>query len=191
MLRELPTTDHPPARLGPGAVVWLTGLSGSGKSTLAEAAAQQLRADGRACVVLDGDVLREGLNADLGFAPEHRAENIRRVGEVAALFAQEGLIALCAFISPYAAGREQARQAAARQPTQPPFFEVFVDAPLAACEARDVKGLYAKARAGELPMFTGIDAPYETPRAPALHLRTDRDHPERCVEALLALLTPG
>ncbi|PIE19466.1 MAG: adenylyl-sulfate kinase [Proteobacteria bacterium] len=190
MLRELPTSDLPPARLGRGAVIWLTGLSGSGKSTLAQAAAQRLRRGDRACVVLDGDLLREGLCNDLGFSPKDRAENSRRVGEVAALFAAEGLVALCALISPDAAGRDQARAATARQLPAPPFFEVFVDAPLATCEARDVKGLYAKARAGELAMFTGVDAPYEAPQAPELHLRTDREDPRRCVEALLALLAP-
>ena len=177
----------PTARLGEGAVVWFTGLSGSGKTTVAQAVAERLRAAGRACTVLDGDVLRDGLNADLSFSPEDRAENIRRVGEVAALFAREGLIALCAFISPYAEGRALARRAAEER-GQARFIEVFVDTPLSVCEDRDVKGLYAKARRGEVPMFTGISAPYEAPETPELRLAAGEQPLDACVARVLALL---
>ena len=151
-------------------MVWLTGLSGAGKSTLATAVEAALIRAGHAACVLDGDNLRHGLNADLGFSPEDRRENIRRAGEVAALFADAGLIVIAAFISPYRAGREAAREAigAAR------FLEVFLDAPLAVCERRDPKGLYRRARAGEIAEFTGISAPYEPPEAPALTLDTAR-----------------
>ncbi|HQP93504.1 MAG TPA: adenylyl-sulfate kinase [Thermoanaerobaculia bacterium] len=154
-----------------GGVVWLTGLSGAGKSTLATAVEAALIRAGHAACVLDGDNLRHGLNADLGFSREDRRENIRRAGEVAALFADAGLIVIAAFISPYRAGREAAREAigAAR------FLEVFLDAPLAVCERRDPKGLYRRARAGEIAEFTGISAPYEPPEAPALTLDTARE----------------
>ncbi len=149
--------QHPqPSRRG--AVIWLTGLSGAGKSTLAVALAQCLNAQGHASYVLDGDALRTGLNADLGFSPADRHENIRRASEVAALFADAGLICIAALISPYRADR-----AAARKACRTEFHEVHVSADLATCEARDPKGLYRRARAGELRGFTGIDAPYETP----------------------------
>jgi adenylyl-sulfate kinase len=165
-------------------VVWLTGLSGSGKSTLAAALEQRLVAGGRAAYVLDGDNIRHGLNADLGFSPDHRDENIRRIGEVAALFADAGLIAITAFISPYRSARDRARRAARNAP----FLEVFVRAPLDVCERRDPKGLYAKARAGALHDFTGIDAPYEPPAEAALTLDTAAQSVDDCVEAILALL---
>lgn len=151
-----------------GAVLWLTGLSASGKSTLAMRLEEQLTVRGYACYVLDGDNLRQGLNANLGFSPEARAENIRRVGEVAALFADAGLICITSLISPYCADREKARVAAGRYA----FHEIHIAADLATCEHRDPKGLYRKARAGELPQFTGIDAPYEAPDAPALKIDT-------------------
>ncbi len=141
-----------------GAVLWLTGLSASGKSSLAMALEQALTAHGYSCYVLDGDNVRRGLNANLGFSPQDRTENIRRVGEVAALFADAGLICITAFISPYRADRAGAR-ACCRQP----FHEIHVAADLATCEARDPKGLYKKARAGALAEFTGISAPYEAP----------------------------
>ncbi|MDH1632839.1 adenylyl-sulfate kinase [Pseudomonas mosselii] len=160
---------YPPTCARHGAVIWLTGLSGAGKSTLAEALAHQLDELGHACYVLDGDVLRTGLNADLGFSPEDRHENIRRTGEVAALFADAGLICIAALISPYRAGR-----AAARQACKTGFHEVHVKADLATCEARDPKGLYRRARAGELTGFTGIDAPYEVPERPELVVETAR-----------------
>lgn len=148
--------------------LWLTGLSGSGKSTFAFALEQRLFAAGHACTVLDGDNIRHGLNRDLGFSPEDRGENIRRVAEVARLFNDAGLVVITAFISPYRADREQAREIIGAER----FLEAFVDAPLEECERRDPKGLYARARAGEIPEFTGISAPYESPEAPAMHLRT-------------------
>jgi adenylylsulfate kinase len=166
-----------------GAVVWLTGLSGSGKSTIARAAEERLAAAGRLAYVLDGDNLRHGLCADLGFAAADRTENIRRVGHVAALLADAGVLVLTAFISPFRADR-----AAARAVLGADLLEVFVDAPLAACEARDPKGLYRKARAGEIAEFTGVSSPYEPPEHPDLHLRTADASLAMCVDALLALL---
>ena len=144
-----------------GAVIWLTGLSGAGKSTLAMDLERRLFALGCAAYVLDGDNLRHGLNADLGFGPDDRRENVRRAGEVAALFADAGLICVVALISPYRDDRDRARAAAVPHP----FLEVFVDAPLPVCEARDPKGLYRKARTGAIAGFTGVDAPYERPEA--------------------------
>jgi adenylylsulfate kinase len=151
-------------------VVWLTGLSGSGKSTLALALERRLFDEGVRVSLLDGDNVRTGINRNLGFHEEDRSENIRRIAEVARLFAQSGLVVLCAFISPTRAMRELARGIIG----EADFLEVFVDAPLEVCEARDVKGLYAKARDGHLPGFTGIDAPFEPPLTPGLHLPTDR-----------------
>ncbi|HLM62710.1 MAG TPA: adenylyl-sulfate kinase [Acidimicrobiales bacterium] len=151
-----------------GATVWLTGLSGSGKSTVAVEVERALVATGRAAYLLDGDNLRHGLNADLGFSAADRTENIRRVGEVARLFADAGVVALVPVISPYAADRDRAR--GIHDAVGLPFVEVFVDTPLAVCEARDPKGLYAKARAGEIRGFTGIGDPYEAPADPDLRL---------------------
>ena len=164
-----------------GAVLWLTGLSASGKSTLAMRLEEQLTVRGYACYVLDGDNLRQGLNANLGFSPEARAENIRRVGEVAALFADAGLICITSLISPYRADREKARVAAGRHA----FHEIHIAADLATCEHRDPKGLYRKARAGELQQFTGIDAPYEAPDAPALKIETGELSEAASLELLL------
>ncbi|MFD6455070.1 adenylyl-sulfate kinase, partial [Nocardia sp. NPDC060220] len=141
--------------------VWLTGLSGSGKSTLAVELERLLVATGRPAYLLDGDNLRHGLNAGLGFSPADRDENVRRVAEVAALFADSGAVAIVSVISPFAAQRTAARTV--HTDRELPFHEVFVDTPLAECERRDSKGLYAKARAGELPGFTGIGSPYERP----------------------------
>jgi bifunctional enzyme CysN/CysC len=149
-----------------GATVWFTGLSGSGKSTIASAVAVALTDRGVLVYTLDGDNLRHGLNGDLGFSAEDRAENVRRVGEVARLFADAGVVALVPLISPYRAGRDAAR--ALHEAAGLDFVEVFVDAPLEVCETRDPKGLYAKARAGELTGFTGIDDPYEPPESPEL-----------------------
>ncbi len=151
-----------------GATVWFTGLSGSGKSTLANAVAEALLTAGRAAYVLDGDNLRQGLNGDLGFAPDDRAENIRRVAHVARLLADAGLVALVPVISPYRADRDLAREL--HTAADLVFVEVFVDTPLELCEQRDPKGLYAKARSGELSGMTGIDDPYEPPLAPDVHL---------------------
>ena len=154
-----------------GLTVWFTGLSGSGKTTIAMAVERALYERGKLVRRLDGDVLRGGINRDLGFSPEDRAENIRRVGEIARLFADTGTVCLCSFISPYEVGREAVR--ALHHQAGIPFIEVFVDCPLSVAETRDPKGLYRKARAGQIQHFTGIDAPYETPRSPQLHLRTD------------------
>ncbi|MDD4891569.1 MAG: adenylyl-sulfate kinase [Phycisphaerae bacterium] len=167
-----------------GCVLWLTGLSGSGKSTLATALEKRLIRQGRLAYVLDGDNIRHGLNADLGFKPADRVENLRRIGQVAALFADAGLIAITAFISPYRSTREAARSAAG--PGR--FLEVFCHAPLAVCEGRDTKGLYRRARAGELKDFTGIDAPYESPRSPDLLLDTANTSVAACVRRLEQLL---
>jgi adenylylsulfate kinase len=166
-----------------GTVVWLTGLSGSGKSTLARALEQRLARAGRLAVVLDGDNVRHGLCADLGFSAADRAENIRRIGHVAALLADAGVLAITAFISPFRADR-----AAARAVVGDGFVEVFVDTPLAACEARDVKGLYAKARAGEIAEFTGVGSPYEPPGSPELHLATAGRTADDLAADVLALL---
>jgi len=149
-----------------GATVWLTGLSGSGKSTVAGELAALLTGRGGLSYTLDGDNLRHGLNGDLGFSPDDRAENVRRVGEVARLFADAGVVVLVPLISPYRAGRDHAR--ALHAAAGLPFLEVFVDTPVEVCEQRDPKGLYAKARAGEIVGFTGVDDPYEPPLAPDL-----------------------
>ncbi len=155
---------------GLGMTVWLTGLSGSGKSTIAHRAEQLLMAGGRAVYVLDGDNLRHGLNGDLGFSAEDRTENVRRVGEVARLMADAGLVVLVPVISPYRADRDRVRRI--HDVAEVPFVEVFVDTPIDLCESRDPKGLYAKARAGEIKGFTGIDDPYEAPLEPELVLPT-------------------
>lgn len=154
-----------------GVTVWFTGLSASGKSTVALEVDRILTSRAVHCTVLDGDNIRHGLNRDLGFSPEDRDENIRRIGEVAKLFTQAGIVNLTAFISPYRADRDRARQI--QEPRD--FVEVFVDCPLAVCEERDPRGLYAKARAGEIPEFTGISAPYEPPQRPEIVLRTDQE----------------
>ncbi len=163
-----------------GGVIWLTGLSGSGKSTLAMELEQVLHYGGYQVYVLDGDNVRGGLNADLGFSPEDRAENIRRIGEVAALFADAGVIVVTAFISPYREDRELARSAGKDQ-----FHEVFIKADLDTCEERDPKGLYKKARLGEIPEFTGISAPYEAPVDPALTINTSTHSIQESLDVLL------
>ena len=168
-----------------GCVVWLTGLSGSGKSTVAHALERRLFDLGCAACVLDGDNVRHGLNGDLGFSPADRDENIRRVGEVAAIMAEAGLITIVAFISPYRAGRDRARQAAGERT----FLEVLVSAPLDECSRRDPKGLYAKARAGEITDLTGVDAPYEAPEAPDAVVDTADNNVDACVATLMDLLT--
>lgn len=167
-----------------GCVVWLTGLSGSGKSTIAHALERRLIDAGRLAYVLDGDNIRSGLNADLGFRPEDREENIRRVAEVAALFADAGVVTITAFISPYREGRDFARTAADRAR----FLEVYCHAPLDECERRDPKGLYRKARAGEIDEFTGVDAPYEPPEQPDVVLRTGECDVDECVQTLFDAL---
>lgn len=168
----------------PGWIIWLTGLSGSGKSTLATELEWVLCNRGRNCLVLDGDNVRHGLCSDLGFSAEHRKENIRRVGQVAKLFSDAGLISITAFISPYRSDREMVR----RLVDPGLFIEVFVNAPLAVCERRDTKGLYARARAGDISEFTGVSAPYEPPLNPEIELRTDQSSPTECVRQILPYL---
>lgn len=163
-----------------GGVLWLTGLSGAGKSTLALAAENALHRLGYQTYVLDGDNVRAGLNRDLGFSPSDRHENIRRVAEVAALFAHSGTLVLTAFISPYQADRELARACIGDG-----FHEVYADADLSTCEARDPKGLYRRARAGEIPSFTGISAPYERPVKPDLAVDTAHQDISASVTALI------
>lgn len=167
-----------------GAVVWFTGLSGSGKTTLAQASAKALNGAGVCVKVLDGDHLRKGLCSDLGFSETDRAENIRRVAEVAALFADAGLLCLVALISPLRKARAQARVIIGKQR----FLEIYVAADLAACEQRDVKGLYKRARAGRLRRFTGLASPYEPPLRPHLSLDTSRLTKAKCVAQLMACL---
>jgi adenylyl-sulfate kinase len=170
-----------------GLVIWLTGLSGAGKTTIATELERQLFALGKHTYLLDGDILRHGLCSDLNFSSESRRENIRRAGEVAALFADAGVICIAAFISPFRADRERVR--GMLRPGR--FIEVFVNAPLAVCEKRDVKGLYAKARAGQLKEFTGVSAPYEAPEKPELELRTDLMPPAEAVARVVEYLRAG
>ena len=167
-----------------GGVIWLTGISGAGKSTLAFALEERLFRDGFQIAVLDGDNVRAGLNADLGFSHADRTENIRRVGHVSALFAALGCVCVSAFISPYRADREMARRAVAAQMPAQRFFEVYVRADLATCEQRDPKGLYRKARAGRIESFTAVDDAYEAPEQPALVIDTTRDTVARSVARL-------
>jgi bifunctional enzyme CysN/CysC len=168
----------------PGCILWLTGLSGSGKSTIATELERELFQHGRHAYVLDGDNIRHDLNSDLGFSPEDRKENIRRIGAVAKLFADAGVIAITSFISPYRADREMVRKLA-RAGT---FIEVFVNAPLEICEQRDPKGLYVKARSGQIKEFTGISAPYESPEHPEIELHTDRLTVAEAVTAIIEYL---
>ncbi|HFE45754.1 MAG TPA: adenylyl-sulfate kinase [Nannocystis exedens] len=169
-----------------GCVVWLTGLSGSGKSSIALRVERHLLELGRVAYTLDGDNIRHGLCSDLGFKPEDRRENVRRVGEVVRLMADAGVIAIVALISPYRAERTAVR---ARLP-EGRFVEVFVDTPLAICEQRDPKGLYARARSGEIPNFTGISAPYERPENPELVLPTAELDVDACVLRVIDRITP-
>ena len=171
-----------------GAVVWFTGLSGAGKSTLAQALERDLFHHGMHTYVLDGDNIRHGLNSNLGFSPEDRVENIRRVSEVAKLMADAGAVVITAFISPYRMDRRRAREIALEGNAE--FIEVFVDAPLEVCEARDPKNLYKKARAGKIREFTGIDAPYEAPEDPEIVVRTDQQTVDESVATILEQLLP-
>lgn len=161
--------------------IWLTGLSGAGKSTLADLLEQRLHAAGRHTYLLDGDNVRQGLNRDLGFSETDRVENIRRVAEVARLMTDAGLIVIVAFISPFRAERRMARALF----SEDEFIEVFVDAPLDECERRDTKGLYAKARRGELKNFTGIDSAYEQPENPEVHVMSGEGSPDECVARII------
>lgn len=165
-------------------VVWLTGICGAGKTTIAHRVESRLNAAGRHTCLLDGDNVRQGLNRDLGFSEGDRVENIRRVGEVSKLMVDAGLIVLVAFISPFRADRAAARGLV----EDDEFCEVFVDTALEVAEASDIKGLYAKARRGELPSFTGIDSPYEPPKNPELRIDTSRQSPEQAADAVVAHL---
>lgn len=167
-----------------GVTIWLTGLSGSGKSTIAVAAERALVDRGRLSYVLDGDNVRHGLNSNLGFSPEDRSENIRRIGEVAKLFTQAGVFVFTSFISPYRSDRDAVRALM----DSGDFVEIYVDASLETCESRDVKGLYKKARAGEIPEFTGISAPYEEPERPELVIDTNRQSVEESVAQVVSYL---
>lgn len=167
-------------------VIWFTGLSGSGKSTLANMLEQQLYSMGIHSYVLDGDNVRTGLNKDLDFSEAGRIENIRRISEVTKLFVDAGIVAITAFISPYAKDRELAKSLVG----DASFIEVYLDCPLSVCEERDVKELYKKARAGTIKNFTGIDAPYEAPTNADLTIRTGSMTPDECIEAILKLVQP-
>lgn len=167
-----------------GAVIWFTGLSASGKSTVAGEVELALVENGKNCYVLDGDNIRHGLNSNLGFSPDDRKENIRRIGEVAKLFCEGNVIAMTAFISPYKADRDLARKLVPAGQ----FFEIFCDAPVAVCEERDPKGLYKKARAGLIPEFTGISAPYEAPDRPEMVLKTGEETLEQSTRRVLEML---
>ena len=167
-------------------VLWLTGLSGSGKSTIAQHLERHLHNNGFFAQVLDGDNIRSGINNNLSFSPEDRQENIRRIAEVAKLYLNSGIITLNSFISPTVEIREMARQIIGPED----FIEIYINAPLEVCESRDVKGLYEKARAGEIKGFTGIDAPYEPPQNPALEIKTDEQSLEESVESVFKFIHP-
>lgn len=167
--------------------IWFTGLSGAGKTTIAQAVRDQLHAQGRRVYVLDGDLLRTGLNSDLGFSDQDRSENTRRVAEVARLMADAGITVLVALISPFEDDRKKARASF----DEGQFVEVFVDAPLLVCMRRDVKGLYAKAQQGEVPAMTGIGSPYEPPPQPDLRVETGLDSLENCVGKVMVLVSYG
>jgi adenylylsulfate kinase len=169
-----------------GATIWFTGLSGAGKSTVAVALERALYRLGKLCYRLDGDNVRHGINKNLGFSEQDRTENIRRIGEVAKLFGDAGIVSLSSFISPYKADRDGVRELHDRADLR--FIEVFVDCSLEVAEERDPKGLYKKARAGEIKNFTGIDDPYEAPEKPEIHLRTDRMSLEEEVSIILSYL---
>lgn len=168
-----------------GAIIWFTGLSGSGKSTLAHAVEETLHQQGRHTFVLDGDNVRHGLCGDLGFSDKDRQENIRRIGEVAKLFMDAGVIVLTAFISPYHADRERVRGMV----EQGDFIEIYCDTPIEICESRDVKGIYKKARAGQIPEFTGISSPYEVPETPELTVNTGTASLDACVQQVIGEIT--
>lgn len=184
--RRLQRTDKEVLLGQRGVCIWMTGLSGSGKSTIAIGLERTLQQEGRFCVVLDGDDLRTGLNGDLGFAATDRMENIRRVAEVAKLFVGNGIVTICTFVSPTKAVRDQVRAIVGAQD----LVEVFVDTPLAECERRDPKGLYAKARTGEVKDFTGISAPFEAPPSPAIRIATQGRSEAECTNDLLNFILP-
>ncbi len=167
-----------------GTIIWLTGLSGAGKTTLSIALERALFDQKVLVNLLDGDIIRSGLNKDLNFSSEDRCENIRRIGEVAKLFANQAFVVIVAFISPFRADRDRVRKSMA--PGR--FIEVFVDCPLEVCERRDTKGLYKKAREKEIQDFTGISSPYEPPESPEIHLYTSKQSVEECVEKMMSYL---
>lgn len=167
-------------------MIWFTGLSGSGKSTIAIALERELHKRGLLCRILDGDNIRSGINNNLGFSPADRLENIRRIAEVSKLFIDSGIITIAAFISPNNEVRELASSIIGKED----FMEVFIDTPLVVCESRDVKGLYAKARKGEIKEFTGISSPFEAPENPALVLDTSVLSVEESIHKLLAMILP-
>lgn len=169
-----------------GCTLWLTGLSGSGKSTIAVALEHALIHSGHLAYRLDGDNVRHGLNNNLGFSADDRQENIRRIGEVSKLFADSGIITIASFISPYRTDRDQVRKI--HEDADLAFLEVFINTPIEICESRDPKGLYKKARAGEIKGFTGIDDPYETPKSPEIELNTADLSPEQAADQLIAAL---
>lgn len=176
--------DHVKLNGHKAAVLWFTGLSGSGKSTVANAVDLMLHQQNVKTYVLDGDNVRHGLNGDLGFTDTDRIENIRRVGEVAKLFADAGLLVSTAFISPFVSDREMVRS----QLPEGQFIEVFIDTPLSVCESRDPKGLYKKARAGEIKNFTGIDSAYESPVNAEIHVQTDQKSIQQCAQQVIDYL---
>lgn len=165
-------------------VLWFTGLSGSGKSTIANEVEKELFQKGYLTYALDGDNIRNGINKDLGFTPEDRKENLRRIAEVAKLFVDAGIITLAAFISPTLKDRKRIKNIIGKEN----FYEIYIDTPLEICEQRDPKGLYKKARAGEIKNFTGIDAPYEPPENPDLHIKTANAPLESCVKKVITFV---
>ena len=167
-------------------VLWMTGLSGAGKSTIANALEQRLYELGKHTYLLDGDNVRHGLSKDLGFTEEDRVENLRRIAEVSKLMVDAGLIVISAFISPFKSERDAARAIF----SEDEFFEVFIDAPLEVVEQRDTKGLYKRARAGEVKHFTGISSPYEAPQSPEIHLHTDLDSVEQSIDHIIQSIYP-
>ena len=175
-------------RLGQKAkVLWLTGLSGSGKSTIAQGLERKLYNEGFFPQVLDGDNIRTGINSNLGFSIDDRNENIRRIAEVAKLYLNSGIISICSFISPTIYARTFAKEIVGKND----FLEIFINTPLDVCEARDVKGLYKKARKGEIKNFTGIDSPYEAPKNPDLEIKTENQTVEESVEAIFEFIYPS
>ncbi|MDP2631948.1 MAG: adenylyl-sulfate kinase [Candidatus Uhrbacteria bacterium] len=177
--------DGEPAQDYSGFVIWLTGFSGSGKSTIAKLLERRLKDSGVNARILDGDVLREGLNCDLGFSKEDRSENIRRAYEVAHILIDSGVTVISAFISPYRSDRERARECVGSER----FIEVHVDCPIDICESRDPKGLYAKVRSGEISNFTGINDPYEVPEDPDVIVKTHEQSIEECVNVIIDSIT--
>lgn len=169
-----------------GAVLWFTGLSGSGKSTVASSLEKRLHDMGKLTYTLDGDNVRHGLNSDLGFSDEDRIENIRRIGEISKLFVDAGMITIATFVSPFREDRQKVRELLGKD-----FVEIYIDCPIEVCEKRDPKGIYKKARAGEIKHFTGIDSPYESPINPEIVVSTHLNTLDECVDKLVAYLEEG